>query len=275
MHTTTHLPVEPYASAAAAALAGPAALDARQVEALVLNLDAALRVHTRAHFYKWTQGLLQSLIPHEVLLCALRGGGGSDARALRVDSFGTAAQTAALGELFQRDAAAAPGLLGEWRERGGQPVACAARQGGALCGSEFARELERLDATELIAHGADGHPGSFFVFCCRAGGAGAMARYLVQLALPALHAAWIRVQTEGLAAGGVRAPGSEAGLLTPREQEILRWIAIGKSNFEVGAILSISPLTVKNHVQKILRKLNVVNRTQAVGKALEARIITP
>jgi DNA-binding NarL/FixJ family response regulator len=32
---------------------------------------------------------------------------------------------------------------------------------------------------------------------------------------------------------------------------------------------------VKNHVQKILRKLNVVNRTQAVGKALEARIIVP
>jgi len=64
-------------------------------------------------------------------------------------------------------------------------------------------------------------------------------------------------------------------VLTPREQEILRWIAIGKSNFEVGAILSISPLTVKNHVQKILRKLNVVNRTQAVGKALEARIIAP
>jgi DNA-binding CsgD family transcriptional regulator len=71
---------------------------------------------------------------------------------------------------------------------------------------------------------------------------------------------------------GVRAPGAEAAL-TPREQEVLRWIAIGKSNFEVGAILSISPLTVKNHVQKILRKLNVVNRTQAVGKALESRII--
>ena len=39
--------------------------------------------------------------------------------------------------------------------------------------------------------------------------------------------------------------------------------------------MKISPLTVKNHVQKILRKLNVVNRAQAVGKALELRILTP
>jgi DNA-binding CsgD family transcriptional regulator len=35
----------------------------------------------------------------------------------------------------------------------------------------------------------------------------------------------------------------------------------------------ISPLTVKNHVQKILRKLNAVNRTQAIGKAIELRIL--
>jgi transcriptional regulator EpsA len=232
-------------------------------------------VHTRAHFFKWTQGLLQSLLAHEALLCVVHG---ADARTPRVDCFGTAARSGALGELFQRGAAAAPGLLGEWRERGGLPVACTVRQGAALCGEEFARELERLDATELIAHGVgdpDGHAGGFFVFCCRPGTPGPNAGYLVQLALPALHAAWARAQLDAHGAGGARGTGVDAGVLTPREQEILRWIAIGKSNFEVGAILSISPLTVKNHVQKILRNLNVVNRTQAVGKALEARIISP
>jgi len=55
----------------------------------------------------------------------------------------------------------------------------------------------------------------------------------------------------------------------------LHWIYLGKGNAEVGAILRISALTVKNHVQKILRKLNVANRAQAVGKALEARLIGP
>jgi len=38
-------------------------------------------------------------------------------------------------------------------------------------------------------------------------------------------------------------------------------------------ILKISPMTAKNHVQKILRKLGVLNRTQAVGKALALRIL--
>ena len=59
------------------------------------------------------------------------------------------------------------------------------------------------------------------------------------------------------------------------EQQILQWIYHGKSNIEIGMILDISPLTVKNHVQKTLRKLNVLNRTQAVGKALALRLVNP
>ena len=262
------------APAGRAPSAGPAALEPQHAEALILNLDASLRVYGRAQFFSWTQGLLQSLLPHEVLVCALRC---AESRSMRADGLGMAPQSAALGELFVRDAAAAPALLGEWRERGCQPLACAARPGEALCGGEFARELQRVGASELIAHGTcdgDGQTGSFFVFCCRPGTAGAMQRYLVQLVLPALHAAWLRAQSEAQRVPGPGYAGTEAGL-TPREQEILRWIAIGKSNFEVGAILGISPLTVKNHVQKILRKLNVVNRTQAVGKALGTRIIAP
>jgi DNA-binding NarL/FixJ family response regulator len=47
----------------------------------------------------------------------------------------------------------------------------------------------------------------------------------------------------------------------------------GKSNHEIGAILSISPLTVKNHMQRILRKLQASNRTQAVSKAMAMRLL--
>ena len=53
--------------------------------------------------------------------------------------------------------------------------------------------------------------------------------------------------------------------LSAREAEILRWIALGKTNPEIGSILNISSFTVKNHVQRILKKLDVSNRTQAVG----------
>jgi len=54
--------------------------------------------------------------------------------------------------------------------------------------------------------------------------------------------------------------------LTSREFEILEWISMGKTNPEIGSILEISLFTVKNHVQRIFRKLNVSNRAQAVAK---------
>ena len=49
-----------------------ARLDPLEQESLLLNLDAALRVHARHHFFGWTQGALQSLIQHELLMCGLR-----------------------------------------------------------------------------------------------------------------------------------------------------------------------------------------------------------
>lgn len=57
--------------------------------------------------------------------------------------------------------------------------------------------------------------------------------------------------------------------LTTREIEILEWVRNGKTNIEIGMILDISSFTVKNHLQRIYRKINVSNRAQAVGKLEE------
>lgn len=54
--------------------------------------------------------------------------------------------------------------------------------------------------------------------------------------------------------------------LTQREIEIMRWVCLGKTNLEIGSILNISSFTVKNHLQRVFRKLNVMNRAQAVIK---------
>ena len=56
--------------------------------------------------------------------------------------------------------------------------------------------------------------------------------------------------------------------LTTRELEILWWVSKGKTNYEIGMILSISAFTVKNHVSNIFFKLQVSNRAQALGKAM-------
>jgi DNA-binding CsgD family transcriptional regulator len=51
--------------------------------------------------------------------------------------------------------------------------------------------------------------------------------------------------------------------LTPREREVLRWVAEGKSNAEIAIILGLTPGTVKLHVERVLSKLGVENRTAA------------
>jgi transcriptional regulator EpsA len=52
--------------------------------------------------------------------------------------------------------------------------------------------------------------------------------------------------------------------LSDREAEIMHWVGLGKTNQEIGQILDISAFTVKNHLQRIFKKLNVSNRAQAV-----------
>jgi len=53
--------------------------------------------------------------------------------------------------------------------------------------------------------------------------------------------------------------------LSCRELEIMEWVRLGKTNQEIGLILDISAFTVKNHLQRIFRKLDVANRAQAVS----------
>ena len=51
--------------------------------------------------------------------------------------------------------------------------------------------------------------------------------------------------------------------ITAGEERVLRWVARGKTNKEIAAVLGISPATVKRHVEKILTKLGLRNRVEA------------
>ncbi|GAA4401474.1 response regulator transcription factor [Tsukamurella soli] len=72
-----------------------------------------------------------------------------------------------------------------------------------------------------------------------------------------------------------RAQPAELGTLTPREREVLEAVAAGRSNAEIAADLYVSEQTVKTHVSKVLAKLGLRDRAQAVVYAYENAVVSP
>jgi NarL family two-component system response regulator LiaR len=66
---------------------------------------------------------------------------------------------------------------------------------------------------------------------------------------------------------------SVADTLTPRESEVLRHLALGRSNKEIATALSLGEETVKTHVGNVLSKLQVENRAQAAVQALKRGLV--
>jgi DNA-binding CsgD family transcriptional regulator len=83
--------------------------------------------------------------------------------------------------------------------------------------------------------------------------------HLVQLRRNARLRAAPAVRTLTAAAAG--------GLLTPREREILAWVARGKTNGEIAAVLYLAPGTVRKHLDNVYGKLGVGSRAGAVARA--------
>jgi PAS domain S-box-containing protein len=78
-----------------------------------------------------------------------------------------------------------------------------------------------------------------------------------------------RLAAAGLPPSARIVPGSLLGQLTARERQILRLLAAGRTNREIGAQIGRTSGTVKNQVAVILSKLNVSDRTQAAVRAVE------
>ncbi|HEY1151190.1 MAG TPA: LuxR C-terminal-related transcriptional regulator [Pseudoduganella sp.] len=217
-------------------------LTPREQEYLLHALETAHALREQYEFYLWSQGAMQALLPHRVLLC------------LRLDADGDPQQinclhSAVLDPSQRRklcDVREGPGpaLMRQWQQGGGVPLA-----------------LEAGEFGPALIHGTGALPsgGSCFVLLGLPAPAEARHSWLLQLLLPCLHIALQRV-----AAGEAQARHALLPV-SPRQAQILDGVREGKSNEEIGRILGISALTVKNHLQRLYRQLGVSNRAHAVA----------
>jgi two-component system, NarL family, response regulator len=144
-----------------------------------------------------------------------------------------------------------------------------------LGGVEVVKEIraEFSDARLIILTGSEGSEGVY-----RALQAGARAYLLKDAkgtelvrALRDVHAGKRVVPPEVAVRLAERVPQSD---LSPRELEVLRHVADGKSNKRIADALGLSEATVRTHVSNILSKLGVDDRTQAATEALRRGILS-
>lgn len=249
------------------------------VEAIVRAAESALTVRRRYQFFVWTQSYLSRLIPHQLAVCGSYDRG---SRELVFDVFNSVSLEPALMDAL---ADARSLLMQHWQAcwldaRGKPAVITTADLAFASLGSVRDALLAAQFQTVLV-HGVSRPQRpqeieSFFVFAAQDSAALAEHASRLELLIPHVHGAWQRVQAVERDVGSPSTPVTPAikiGGVTQREREILGWLREGKSNQQIADELGISALTVKNHVQKILRKLNAANRAQAVAQAMSLQLL--
>lgn len=245
-------------------------------EYLLRIVESALHVRDLRQFFLWTQGQLQALLPHQLMVCLHFDG---DALARLECLHGSVLDDAAMKRLCDPRDGLAPRIARHWRDGPCLPaIGDLSHAGPDAVLARFQPELARAGFDNLLVHGSGRLAGgsTVFVLCGLPQRPGSRHAYFLELLLPHLHMALLRLSELGRA-GEVQRSANEsmARPLSAREAEILNWVREGKSNYEVGCILGISALTVKNHLQRIYRTLGVSNRTHALSRCMDLRLLDP
>lgn len=225
-------------------------------------IESSRDISRPSHLLLWLQGELQQFIPHQVLIVAWGHFLTEDVRYNVVSLPGSEIQQfphREISPLLRR-------LYGRWVDYGRQ--AFGLKNTGSQSESlPLAREKlpDALSCMRsILVHGVrDDHTGRdrLYMTMHSQDAVAQGSSKTLQALMPCIDRVLRRIST--LRTHQRDAAGTS---LSDREREILDWVRKGKTNLEIGAILGISPYTVKNHLQRIFRKLDVLNRAQAIGK---------
>ncbi len=262
-------------------------LNPAEEKALLQAVEASAEIQRLRQFFLWSQGPLRALLPHEVLVCLRLNEHGRVTHAEYLHSVAHAPEVLAslvdpvdgLGLRIARHCEvtgrspcllpppeATPDALAQ------AGMADTSKHTTGAAWSALVDELRQLGLRNVLAHGTGPlvGGGTFFALFGLTHGPTARDAFALSLLLPQLHVAFLRV----LASRGASVPALPPGVvLSGRELEVLDWVVRGKTNPEIGMILSLSSLTIKNHLQRIYRKLNVHNRVQAITRCRELKLL--
>ena len=235
----------------------------------------ARSLHVERHYqlFQLVQGEVRDFIPHQILISAW---GNFDGAGLMIDVVSaipgvrtkrlpTCDVQRLMGDLYVR-----------WLAQGRKPLLLHNTLGELLaesnCRCTLHQALHGMGAA--LVHGShsarDGTDSLYLALnagpITQHGVSVERFRLLADLIISQLDIAFRKVaQMKRQGETGTRIAARRGGL-SSREEEIIDWVAKGRTNAEISGILAISEFTVKNHLRRIMRKLGAANRTEAVAK---------
>ncbi len=240
-------------------------------------IDEVLGVRRHIDLMRWLQGGLQGYLPHDILVAAW---GDFHLGVIHYDIVSALPGVRSESAMAESIAPLLTGLFNRWTVQDRRPFSLNVGQDGfawegVATHGPIAEAM--LGMKSALVHGINDQRGRhdcLYVFFSQHPKRRRNESHAVKILLPYIDTALRQVdlmpnqyaQKSGAASDGLAAADVvENDVLSEREAEIMKWVAMGKTNGEIGSILNVSSFTIKNHMQRIFKKLDVFNRAQAVS----------
>lgn len=258
-------------------------LNTEQREIFMETIQNSLRISHRSQLFNWLQGGIQCLVDHEVMIFGIKT---SDSDSYEFEYFTSTRyfDDTKFKEAVYEQESVVNQAIALWKKTS-TPIFVTNQ---LKLGQQKSGELlfEDYDKFSIISH-ADTELNSFVVhgfgdrhsktstvviFARLKKQINAYYAHVIELLMPHLHCVLIKVTSTR--SNIIISSAKVTKTITKRESEVLHWVHLGKTNWEISSIMDLSPLTIKNHVQNILRKLDVQNRGQAAIKAAKMGLVS-
>ena len=238
---------------------------------LVKVIDALGQVSAVSEFYSCLDDVFQEVLPHECMACGMVqiSHDGIRPRHMLLNHF----PSAYLAHIRQENGSLCSPALAYWclhRE----PLVINLDDSEHDWPEAMLSQAREFDFRNLLSHGhidMYSQQGSYFSFHRVKAELSQRHSSLMRCLTPHLHLALVRAMAE------MEDPApfmpKRPLKLTPRQHEILHWLSMGKTNWEISKILSTSEDNVKYHVRRLLALLSAGNRVDVVVKAMQLQLL--